>query len=99
MNFAGYLYVLNVDTSTAAFQATPFYVARLIGARQFTAAPNVDGGSSAFFADALVNVTSPGPKGFTAQIFPIYAGSNVSVPSDITAAVQQWSVGWMGVES
>ena len=99
MSFASYSYALNVDTSAAAFQATPFYVARLIGPRQFMTAVGLQGGSSPFFADALVNIISPTPKGFVAQAFPIYAGGNVSLPSDITAAVQSWNVGWMGVES
>ena len=98
MNFMGSYYTLPVDTHSGKFQATPFYTARLAGARTFTA--GTPGNQVELFVDALVSISTPTPTGFIAQVFPIYAGGiSGTLAADITAAVQSWSVGWMGVES
>ena len=99
MTFAGSYYTLPVDTTSGGFQGTPSYVARLIGTRQFQTTPAVGAVAEPFFMDALVNITSPGPEGFTMQIFPVYAPADTPQATDITSAVQQWNVGWMGIES
>ena len=103
VTFFGAYYTLSVNTSAGGFQAAPFYVARLIGNRQpSTADTGPNNPAAPYFADALVNIPSDAtltPQGFTIQIFPFYATNDI-VPqaSDITNAVQAWSVGWMGVE-
>ena len=103
VSFFGSYYSLSVTTSSGSFQATPFYVARLVGTRQFTTAdtgPNNP--ASPYFADALVNIPSDSTltaQGFTIQVFPFYATNGLTpAASDITSAVQSWSVAWMGVE-
>jgi hypothetical protein len=100
--FGTYMYTGLVHTSAAAFQSTPFYTVRLIGDRIF---PFTSGATLlSFVMDALVSIPPDAtltPKGFTVQIFPVATGINTSsVPSqsDITNGVNQWTVGWMGVE-
>jgi hypothetical protein len=101
-------YSATINTSTGRFQATPFYTARLIGPRIF----KLGGGSGefggTFFADAIISLPSNSPpqafqnaSEFTIQIFPITAVLSGSAPAetDIANAVNQWQVGWMGVES
>jgi len=101
--FGTYMYTGAVNTSTAAFQSTPFYTTRLIGSRLFSVT-NSDGTTFSYVMDALVNIpsdTALTPKGFSIQIFPVVAGlDNLNVPAQakVTDAVNQWTVGWMGVE-
>jgi hypothetical protein len=103
VTFAGVYYTLAVTTTSAGFQAVPSYVARLVGPRQFMTSDIED--PLPFFADALVNVVSDASltaTGFTIQIFPFFAATDtggVPATADITNAVQQWSVGWLGIES
>jgi len=101
--FGTYMYTGSVNTSAGAFQSTPFYTVRLIGPRIFPMSV-FEGSPLSFVMDALVSIP-PDPtltsKGFTVQIFPVAAGidtTSVPAPSDITNAVNQWTVGWMGVE-
>jgi len=95
-------YTLPIDTTSGGFQSTPFYVARLVGKRQFMTAGTTNYDAEPFVADALINIVSDStltPRGFTVQIFPFYAGFRVEVQStDLTGAVESWDVGWMGVE-
>jgi hypothetical protein len=100
-----------INTSTGRFQATPFYTARIIGPRIFKFGG--DSGSEfptggTFFADAIISLPSDAPPQtfqnafeFTIQIFPITAVLSGVAPAetDIATAVNQWQVGWMGVES
>jgi hypothetical protein len=102
VTFFGSYYTLSVTTTSGNFRATPNYVARLVGSRQFSTAAAAGAVSTPFMADALTDIQqnpAPTPQSFTIQIFPFYA-SNGGTPqaSDITNAVQAWSVGWMGVE-
>jgi hypothetical protein len=106
ITFSGSYYQLSVQTASGGFQSTPFYSARLVGTRQFTTAATDPNGATPYFADALINIlqSNPAPTAtsFTIQIFPFYAASSTGsspLASDITAAVQSWSVGWMGIES
>lgn len=81
-----------IDTSSGGFQATPFYVARLMGPRLFP-----DGNTQLSLTDALVDLTTdpaPTPQGFTAQIFP-FSTSEV----DLKNVLSTWQVAWMGIES
>lgn len=87
----------DIDTSAAGFQATPFYVARLMGPRTFLNSAN-----DTVFADALVNLTTtpaPTPQKFTVQIFPF--SSLVAETTGVSAdtVVNSWQVAWMGIES
>lgn len=106
VTFAGGYYKLPVVTASAGFQAVPSYVARLVGPREFTTAATAgEAVGSPFFADALVNIVADASltaTGFTIQIFPFFAAMDtggIPATTDITSAVQQWSVGWLGVES
>jgi hypothetical protein len=107
VTFAGFSCTLSVVTTSAGFQAVPSYVARLVGPREFTAATTAAGTvGSPFLVDALINIVSDATltaTGFTIQIFPFYAAleGTASVPAitDVTNAVQQWNVSWLGIES
>jgi hypothetical protein len=100
--FGSYYFTGSVDTSAGGFQATPNYTVRLVGPRQFSFAP-AGGTSQSFIMDALISIPADSTltaKGFSIQIFPVVAAQNGSpAASDITQAVNQWAVGWMGVES
>jgi hypothetical protein len=107
VTFGSSEYQASVDTSSGGFQSTPFYMVRLVGPRQFSFIVNETTGT--FVADALISIPSdstqaplPTPQGFTIQIFPVAAGiTGAGVgpgQTDITNAVGQWAVGWMGVE-
>jgi len=88
-----------VDTTAGGFQSTPFYMARLVGPRQFSAIANEV--QDTFVADALTSILSDSTltaQGFTIQIFPVVAGIETTDTFDVTTAVNQWKVGWMGVE-
>lgn len=86
-----------INTSAAGFQATPFYVARLMGPRTFLSAGDL------VFADALLNVMTdpaPSPAGFTVQIFPFSTASAAGFIGVPTAQIlDQWQIAWMGVEN
>jgi len=62
------------------------------------------GAPQSFVMDALISIPADGTlttKGFSLQIFPVAAGvTSTSIPtqSDITNAVNQWTVSWMGIE-
>jgi hypothetical protein len=80
-----------INTSGGNFQATPFYVARVMGSRLL---PDSEGLS---LTDALVNlatVPAPTQQNFTLQIFPFTAG-DVSIQT----IVNSWQVSWMGIEN
>jgi hypothetical protein len=101
--FASYMFTGSVNTASGAFQSIPAYTARLIGPRQFTF--NSPGGpaSQPFLMDALISIPADvtlTQTGFSIQIFPVAAsGAGSPAAADITNAVNQWTVGWMGVES
>jgi hypothetical protein len=107
VTFAGSYYTLPVVTTSAGFQAVPAYVARLAGSREFTTAATAGAAAgSPFLVDALINIVSDTTltaTGFTLQIFPFYAvldGSTTGPAiTDVTTAVQQWNVSWLGIES
>ena len=87
----------DINTAAAGFQATPFYVARLIGSRTF-----LNSGSDTVFADALVNVTSnpaPTPKTFRVQVFPFASAIPGTTSVSASTIVNSWQVAWMGIES
>jgi hypothetical protein len=91
------VYKTEINTSAAGFQATPFYVARLMGPRTFEAS---DDGISLIFADALLNVvTGFTPTGFTVHIFPFSLVITDGPSMDISQILDQWQIAWMGVES
>jgi len=95
------MYQATVDTSSGGFQATPFYVARLVGPRQFTSTGDVE---KTYVADALINIPQDSTlttQGFTIQILPVMATVAGRAPDlkDLANAVSQWNVGWMGIES
>lgn len=88
-------YQAKINTSAAGFQATPFYVARLMGPRTLLNRDLV-------FADALLNVMTdpaPGPSGFTVQIFPFFTAPVGSASASTSQILGQWQIAWMGVES
>jgi hypothetical protein len=103
------MYSATVHTSVGGFQATPSYTARLVGSRTFdfgkTGTATEAGGT--FFADALISIPSNSqktpqtPKEFTIQIFPFTQKLSGFAPQikDLTDAVHQWQIAWMGVES
>jgi hypothetical protein len=101
--FGSFMYTGSVDTSSGAFQAVPSYTARLVGNRIFSFTDST-GAPQSFVMDALISIPADGTlttKGFSLQIFPVAAGvTSTSIPaqSDITNAVNQWTVSWMGVE-
>jgi hypothetical protein len=100
MPFGSSVYQGTVDTSAAGFQSTPFYTARLVGPRLFTATSG-SGGQETFVADALISIppdASLTPQSFSIQIFPVVAGVGTTDTFDPGGAVKQWTVGWMGVE-
>jgi len=85
--FAPFAYSTSVDTSAAAFQATPSYTARIAGPREFLINKDY------YIADALLTITDdsaggPTPQGFTIQIFPIVAPLNLTggQPLDVPAS-------------
>jgi hypothetical protein len=100
--FGAIMYTLSVDTSSGRFQATPFYVARIVGPREY-----VDPTSGALIvADALINIpssstpTPPTPQNFTIQIFPVWSAAvTAATYQDLTNVINAWDVGWMGIES
>jgi hypothetical protein len=101
--FGTYMYTGSVDTSAAAFQSTPFYMARVVGTRIFGNNFARKGVQRRYVMDALVSIPSDAtltPKGFTIQIFPVVTKIGTGSPkqTDITEAVKQWTVAWMGVE-
>lgn len=97
-----YYFTGTADTSAGGFQSTPNYTARLVGPRQFTFTPP-GATSQPFIMDALISIPADStltPTGFSIQIFPVVAAPNgTPAASDIANAVNQWTVGWMGVES
>ena len=100
--FGSLMFTSLIDTRSGGFQSTPFYTPRLIGPRQFTFLdPNND--SRPFVMDALISIpadTNLTQKSFAVQIFPVVAApSGNPTDTDIADGVNQWSVGWMGVES
>lgn len=100
--FGSYMYTGSVDTSSGAFQAMPSYTARLVGNRIFSFTAAV--GTQFFVMDALISIPQDATlttKGFSVQIFPVVAGiTSTSAPTqaEITKAVKQWKISWMGVE-
>lgn len=103
VTFESMMFTATIDTSSGGFQATPFYTARIVGPRVFTPASN--SGDASYFADAIISIPSNAsgtpltPQEFTIQIFPfiaILSGGDEPNPQDV---VNQWQVGWMGVES
>ncbi len=97
------MFSADINTSAAGFQATPSYVARLMGPRTFEGPPVFEGPTELFFADALINLTtdpSTSLKRFTVQIFP-FLSPKFTAAAGISAAdiLSQWQVAWMGIES
>lgn len=85
-----------INTSAAGFQATPFYVARLMGPRIFTEFEDT------FLADALINLTTdpaPAPRQFTIEIFPFFSSSASGLEVSASTVVDAWQVAWMGIEN
>ena len=95
----------SVNTSSGGFQSTPNYTARLAGPRTFQFTPQATGvppQPQTFFMDALVSILPGGtPTSFQVQIFPTYLtfGNGDPQQQDVTTAVSQWTIAWMGVES
>jgi hypothetical protein len=107
VSFGEAAYNGSVDTSSAGFQSTPNYSARIVGLRTFPFTPPAVAGQpppapQTFFMDALLSILPSGtPKSFQVQIFPNYEtwGTGTPQQSDITTAVGHWTIAWMGVES
>jgi hypothetical protein len=89
-----------VDTSAAGFQQTPSYVAHVIGSRQLSGGPVIDG---------IASVAQPSPTGFVLQMtLPRNLASGTSAlnpDAAFTANLLQqlstgvrWSVWWVGTE-
>jgi hypothetical protein len=101
LTFESVMYSATINTSSGGFQATPSYVARIVGPRVFT----FPAGTASFFSDALISIpsntpTTPmTPQKFTIQIFPFFAWVSSGDFPDPTTAINQWQVAWMGVES
>lgn len=101
VTFEAVMYSATIDTSSGGFQATPSYIARIVGPRVFTPG----GGIASFFADALISIPSNAPQTpttpqeFTIQIFPFIAILSSGDDPDPTTAINKWQVAWMGVES
>jgi hypothetical protein len=103
-SFGQAAYSGSVNTSSGGFQSTPNYMARLAGPRTFQFTPQATGGQpqpQTFFMDALVSILPGGtPTSFQVQIFPNYVTWSSGSPQqqDVTTAVNQWTIAWMGVE-
>ena len=103
--FGTYYFTGSVDTSAGGFQSTPNYTVRLVGPRQFTFTPAGATTQEPFIMDASISIPADStltPTGFSIQIFPVVAapnGNGSPSATDVANAVNQWTVGWMGVES
>jgi hypothetical protein len=93
----------NVDTSSARFQTTPCYSAYIMGDRLFPA----PAGALPFVLDGWVNISNPGPQGFTLQlVMPSLDDGIINPPAFFNAtdvnsilAGNAWTVVWLAVES
>jgi len=85
-----------IDTSSAGFEATPCYTARIAGPRTFVGVAAAGAAvAPPTLADALISITLPTPKNFAIDIFP--ATSDIL---DLKPILQNsWQVAWMGIES
>ncbi len=89
-------FTARIDTSSAAFAATPCYLARLVGERDRT-----DQGGQPIILDGLTDIAQtppPQPNGFTIEVFPVVFSPNTS-SGIISNPFQSWAVVWIGIES
>ncbi len=102
-----------IDTSSAEFQITPIYSARIAGPRIMTV-PNGDGSSEAIVEGLIdIPVAQAGPKSFTIEVLLLaqpftqsFIATSVWRNDDPNAEeinkflelFDQWTVVWMGVE-
>jgi hypothetical protein len=98
------MFSAEINTSAAGFQASPFYVARLMGPRVFEGPPVFEGPTQLFMADALINPIIDPPtslRKFTVQLFPFSSPSATAAAAGVPARtiLGQWQVAWMGIES
>ncbi|HXT27533.1 MAG TPA: hypothetical protein VN749_22145 [Candidatus Eisenbacteria bacterium] len=86
-----------IDTSSAGFQATPIYQARIAGPRVIQSPQGI------LLVDALVDIVTPAPNNFTIEIYIFTTEPPQGVATLATTApspsLPEWQVVWMGVES
>jgi hypothetical protein len=90
----GFPFKAKIDTSSGGFQATPTYIARLVGSRvDNTAKPSM-------LVDAFINIptVATSPISFDLEVFPVVAALNSSSGAAPTAPLPAWDVVWLGVE-
>ena len=84
-------YTTMIDTSAAQFQATPAYMAQIVGSRAMGSTVVIDSAS----------VSNPSPAGFTLQVAlsALDTGQTGAVRDSATGAIAtlNWSISWMGV--
>lgn len=84
-----------IDTSFGGFQATPTYIARLVGSR-------VDAGTEGptRLIDGMINIPAAAvsPTSFVLEVFPFIALLNGSFNESSSLPAPVWDVAWLGVE-
>jgi hypothetical protein len=98
-----------IDTSSALFQTTPSYSARISGPRLKNV--SIKNGGEDFIVDGLISVRDPRPKSFNVDVLLLVqwlssTGSNIPLVGIATGGDDQkrlelfsdWQVVWMGVE-
>lgn len=94
-----YVYSGVVRTASAGFQSTPAYTARIVGPRYPFPIAN---SSDTFMMDAFISIppNQATATSFPIQIFPLVVQLGYTTPqlSDVNAVINQWTVGWLGVE-
>ncbi|HVY92160.1 MAG TPA: hypothetical protein VHA14_05410 [Bryobacteraceae bacterium] len=93
---------LSVDTSAAQFRSAPRYFANVVGDRSVQITINAV--TSTLLLDGFVRVDSPAVTGFTMSLLipAILIDRNLDltkIAAALPAALKNWYVVWMGVES
>jgi len=90
----GFPYRATVITSAAKFQASPTYIARLVGSR-------VDNSNSpSILTDGIINIPPSGvtSTSFQIELFPVLATLGNFTGSSPNVQKPTWDVAWLGVE-